>query len=792
MRFFQSCAWAFLLLTAIAFLASCAADDDDDDSGQNGLDDDSSPTDDDDDDNDNDDDSSPGDDDNDDNDDTTPADVLDEVDPYIGTGGLGYGYAAAYPGAKYPHGMITLNPNTTRNGFNPYQQEFSGYNYSDPQIRGFVHTQLFGVGGPAEGNLLVMPMKEKPAGDIREAMFRSAFAKETEIATPGYYSAYLDDAQTRVELAAAANSGVERFTYAAGVSPYFIVWPSYYQIDGWTYDSLIEIDAGEQAISGWIDYSGAQNKSDGYVVYYALTFSRPFTDSAVWHYGGPAEAGTSLQAPDAGAYVGFAATAEPLIVKVAISFQSVAQARANLAAQVADADFDTVWLAARAAWEEELGKIEVRGGTPRLRRMFYTALYHTHMMPSDFTEANNRYFGYDGQTHDSGSRRYYTEMSLWDTYRTYHPFLDLLDPVRAADLLQSLTDMYVQGGTVPRWAGAVRDTGSMIETPAHIVFGEAYLKGVRDFDYQTAYEGCYAQATGGSARDCLDQYINLHFLPEDQCYRGVSHITEACRADAALSKWADALGLPADAALFLERSRYYRNHFDPATGFLRPKNADGSWDTPFFPDNPFNEHYVEGDAWQYTFCAEHDLEGLSALFGSTAAMTAKLEEAFQLAADGPPGIVLPGSYYWAGNEPDIFYPYIFAQAERPDLTQKWTRWIVATKFGDGPDGLPGNDDGGTMSSWLLFTMLGFFPLNGTDIYLIGSPLFDEAVLHLPDGDLIVTATDNSPENLYVQAVRLNGELLADPWFTHDRIAAGGTLEFEMGPQPAAAAKPLGK
>jgi predicted alpha-1,2-mannosidase len=267
----------------------------------------------------------------------------------------------------------------------------------------------------------------------------------------------------------------------------------------------------------------------------------------------------------------------------------------------------------------------------------------------------------------------------------------------------------------------------------------------------------------------------------------VSHITEACRADAALSKWAAAMNQPADAAMFLARSHYYQNHFDPLTGFLRPKDADGSWVSPFLPAYPFDDHYVEGDAWQYTFCAEHDAPGLIALYGSAEAFATKLNEDFQKAADGPPGIVLPGGYYWAGNEPDIFYAYLFDLAGRPDLTQKWSRWIAATKFGDGPDGLPGNDDGGTMSAWLLFTALGFYPLNGSDIYLVGSPWFDEATLHLPGGDLVVAAHNNSVANMYVQSVTLNGAPLAQPQFTHGEIVNGGTLEFEMGPEPAAGA-----
>jgi predicted alpha-1,2-mannosidase len=782
---------AVALALAVAFLPACGGKSSDDDSTADD-DNDASPLDDDDNDNDNDD-LSPDDDASPVDDDSSPVGILDYVNPFIGSGGIGYQYAAAYPGAKYPHGMITMNPNTTRNGFNWDKQEFCGYNWGDPQIRGFVHTELYGTGAAGEGSLLIMPMKSKPNGLIEEPTFRSSFDKSTETATPGYYSAYLEDAQTLVELAAAPASGIERFTFAAGASPYIIVWPSYSQDSGWITDSEVDIGPG-QTISGWINYGGpmrgrsTRGSASGYTVYYYLVFSQPFTDTEVWTYGGEGEPGTSMHAADAGAFVGFAPSAEPLVMQVGISSQSVAQAQANLAAQIPVADFDTVHAATRAAWENALSEIEVVGGTDTLRREFYTALYHQHMMPTDWTEANNQYFGFDRQAHDAGARRYYTDMSLWDIFRTQFPFYVLLEPVRAADIAQSLTDMYNQVGYLPRWPAACYDTGSMIETPTDIIFSDAYLKGVQNFDYQTAYQACYAHATGntpGPGRECLTQYMTLHYLPEDQCGAGVSHITEACREDAALSHWAAAMGNTTDAAMFLARSTYYQNHFDASTGFLRAKDSDGSWVAPFLPAYPFDNNYVEGDAWQYTFCAEHDADGLTALFGSPAAAASKLEQDFQESVDNPPGLVLPSGYYWAGNEPDIFYAFFFDLMGRPDLTQKWTRWIVATKYGDGPAGLPGNDDGGTISAWLLWAAIGFYPVNGSDVYLLGSPLFDQVTMHLPGGDLIVIAHNNTPENKYVQSATLNGAPLTAPQFTHAQIVNGATIEMVMGPQPAA-------
>jgi predicted alpha-1,2-mannosidase len=778
------------LLLVLALLATGCASSGDDDSADDGDNDDVSPSDDDaadDDDNNNDNDASPGDDD--DNDDETPTDVLDYVDPFIGTGGLGYGYASAYPGVKTPFGMVSMNPNTTLHGLNYDFNHFSGYYHADTGIRGFTHTQIHGTGAADYGNLLIMPMTKKPSGHITEATFRSSFRHADESAHPGYYSVQLEDPGVFAELTATDLAGMARFRASATDDRYLAIYPSYSIEPGWVRNATFELDAEAGTASGMMDFWGPLTGRDGgIVIYYAMAFSEAVQSYGVWSDGVLQDGEASVEGADIGAYVGFVPGAcVPFLVKTGLSCQSVEQARANLAAQLADWDFDAATAAAQDKWRTELSRIELTGGSEQQRRIFYTALYHAMFLPTDWTEANNRYFGFDRATHDAGARRYYTDFSMWDTFRTLHPLLNLIDPARSADMMQSLVNMYVQGGSIPKWPIAAGYTGCMIGTPADVVLADAYLKGVQDWDYETGYEGCFAHATGPApddGRPGLDEYIDQGWIAEDHQSKAVCDVLEYSYDDSALSKWAGAMGLSDDAAMFEARSHNYQNYFDAETGLLRPRLADGSFLTPFHPEWVFDEHYVEGDAWHWSFYAPHDPAGLIGLYGSEEAFVEKLNYSFEKAASGNNFAALPSIFYWHGNEPDIFNAFLFASAGRADLTQKWARWILASKYGDGPDGLPGNDDCGTMSAWYIFASLGFFPVAGSDRYVVASPLWEGATLHLPGGDLTISVVNAGAQNIYVQDVKLNGESLAEPFFTHDRIAQGGTIEFVMGATPA--------
>ena len=736
-------------------------------------------------DDDNDDDASPSD------DDASPADILDYVNTLIGTGSFALGYGASYPGVSAPFGMIGISPDTTFYGLEWDSNHCSGYWYPDPQIRGFSHTHMQGTGVTDYGNILVMPMNRKPAAPIGEPTFRSRYDHANQTTEPGYYSVLLEDPQVFAEVTAADWAGMHRYTWQGEGEPYVVVDPSYSMTPGWVNNASVAIDPATQMVSGMSNFSGSLTgaRAGGLNVYYAVQFSQPFTANGVWLSGQPTDNAVTAEGADVGAYFGFAPDGPPLLIRAAVSFQSVAQAKANLAARAPDWDFDGMSNATKDLWRKYLGRIEVTGGSLTERRIFYSALYHTGMMPHNWTETNNKYLGFDAQIHDAGARTYYTDFSLWDTFRTFHPLLNLLDPAQSADFMQSLALMYEQGGSMPRWPAGIAYTGCMDGTSADVVLAEAYIKGIRNFDVAQAYEGCYAHATGDvpdDGRPGIEYYLSMGYIPEDKVSQGVSSTLEYCYDDSALSLWAAAMGKSADAAMFLAHSRNYRNYWDSSTGFLRPRNSDGSWMQDFFPADWSDAHYREGDAWHYLFFVPWDVPGLADLFGSSAALTDKENYAFEMNVPWEEFDWVPGAYLWVGNEPSLFHPYVFAAAGRPDLTQKWIRWTLLYKYRDMPDGLPGNDDAGTMSAFYIFSALGFFPQAGSLNYVLGSPIFDRATLHLPNGDLNIIVQNNSRENVYVQGATLNGKQLTTPFFTHDQIANGGTLEFVMGPAPAGA------
>jgi len=708
------------------------------------------------------------------------------VNPFIGTGGHGFGVGSGFPGPKVPFGMVAPSPDTTFYGIQFPFYHCSGYYYGDAQIRGFSQTHLYGTGAGDYGVLLFMPTVGFNESMVNEAGYRSSFSHHHERAEPGYYSVLLIDPDIFVELTATDYVAVHRYTYPDGSTPYVIINPSHSLYQDWVKDAEVNIDKDKGEVSGFCDLHGdLSGRGNGVKVYFAAQFSSGFSDFGIWENGSIRPLGANVSGADVGAYVGFAPQKGPLVVKVGISYQSEKQARANLKAQVPDFDFDKVRKGARERWDKVLSKIEVKGGTEEQKKIFYSALYHVYMMPDLFTEGNGKYLGFDLNLHDAGEHTYYTDFSLWDTFRTLHPLLFLLDPKISADMMQSLTRMYVEGGSMPRWPLAEGYTCCMVGTSADVVLAEAYLKGIRNFDYATAYQGCYEHATG-PVQDCgrggLDEYINLGYICEEHQGQGVSLTLEYCYDDAALALWAKEMGIEDDFNMFSTRSHNYQNYWDPELEFLRPKNCEGAFVEPFNPNDVFSEYYVEGDAWHWLWYVPHDAPGLIDLFGSDDAFVGKLNFFFEQASVLPDSI-LPDRYYWHGNEPDIFSAYLFNWTNQAALTQKWARWIMGAKYKNAPDGIDGNDDCGTLSAWYVFSSLGFFPVAGTDIYVIGSPIFDEAVIHLDGGDLVITVENNSPENVYVKKVYLNGKELKSPYFRHADIVAGGELKFIMSATP---------
>jgi len=442
---------------------------------------------------------------------------------------------------------------------------------------------------------------------------------------------------------------------------------------------------------------------------------------------------------------------------------------------------------ARSIWAETLGQVEVEGGSARDQRLLYSTLYKAFLHPTCISDVDGRYRGLDGLVHQDG-RPYYSDFSLWDTYRTLHPLLTLLVPDIASDLAQSLVRMATQWGGLPRWPMGTVDAGSMIGTPADPVLAGSLLKGASDFDVEVVWPYLWAHATGPvskGGRDGIEDYLALGYVAADHTSGSVSRTEEFAWHDFALSNLADALGKTTEAARLRAQSRTLGALWDDSVAFFRGRSSDGSWVERLRPEH-WEDYYVEGDAWQHLWLSPYpDL--LAEIMGGRDALVSRLEDFFELSADywagNDLGYLLPLPYYWHGNEPDIHSAYLFAAAGRPAGTERWVDWVRKAHYDLGPAGLAGNDDAGTLSAWFVFSCLGLYPWAGSDLYLIGTPAFDRAVVHLPGGDLVIEAHDLG-SGPYVQDFLLDGAPYELPWLHHSDIAEGASLIFTMGSEPS--------
>jgi predicted alpha-1,2-mannosidase len=716
------------------------------------------------------------------------------VDPFIGSGGLYYGVGSGFMGASLPFGMAKPGPDTTTEHGAVDFHHCSGYHYDDPIIDGFSQVNIHGIGVPDYGALLFMPTIGFDLNKTHEPGYRSAFSKDTEEASPGYYAVTLDDTGIRVELTATTRCAVHRYAYPAGTTDGYVVIDLSHALQGCSVsDSQVQVDGPGSEVAGFVHYVGnLTGRSGGFRLYFAARFNQPLESWTLWRDLELLEDEPQASGANVGAGVQVK-TDTPVEIRIGLSYVDLEGARNNLEAEAQDNDFDSLRDQAREFWNTQLRLVDIQGGNARDRTMFYTALYHAMLTPTLFTDADGRYTGFDKLAHQAEDFTYYTDFSMWDTYRTVHSLFDLILPARQRDMLISLLTMKDQGGYLPKWPAATGYTGCMIGTPADIVITESYLKGITDFDAEAAYaaikqNATTAQPAGGRAG--ILRYLELGYLPSDEVGGATSRTLEFAVADAAIARFAAALGHDQDAADFAGRAQNYRNVWDPETQFMRGRLADGSWAEATADFDPLGwdlEYYTEGDAWQYLWLVPHDPAGLAELFGSNEAMYEKLEAFFS--TPEPEDEIykyLPKIYYWHGNEPDLHAAYLFDEIGRPDRTQHWVRHVLETRYGIGPDGLAGNDDCGTLSAWYVFSSSGFYPIAGQDFYLIGSPIFERTVFDLGSGKTFeVIAQGASPQNKYIQSARLNDRDLESPRFTHADIAEGGRLELVMGPEPSA-------
>ncbi len=711
--------------------------------------------------------------------------LIQHVDPFLGTGGSGYNdLGNAYPGPARPYGMVHPGPDTQEMGGAPGFTHCAGYAASDDFINGFSHTRMHGTGTPSYGNLGVMPVPGMEAVFTDQVGHMSRYADA--IASPGYYAATLERGGIRAELTTTDRVAVHRYTFGAG--PQTILFDIGHRIssDNSANDGEIHVDAATGEITGFARTTGGySSRFGGQPIWFVARANRPFTSHGVWQDDVLRPGEGDATGPETGAWIDFDPSGgDTVVLEVAISFVDVEGARANLAAESRDFDFDAVRADAEAVWEAWLGRAVIEARHDHDFTRFYTALYHALLMPTLAMDVDGRYRGLDQEVHQADGFRYYTDFSLWDTYRTLHPLLTLLYPETQLDFLRSLTRMAADGGAMPRWPLGIGYTGGMIGDPAAIVMADSVAKGLTDFDLRTAYDALRRSAFGRASeryagRGNAEQYTALGYMPVEAGGWSCSETLEFAYADAAMVTLAEALGEDADVPIFEDRAGWWRNTWDPARGFFVGRHEDGRF-VDAFVDDAWQEYYSEGTAWQYLWLVPHDVDGLAEHMGGRDAMLERLRHFFA-ESRRERRTFLPPTWYWHGNEPDLHAGYLFTALGAPEETGEHVRWIARDWYGDGPTGLAGNDDAGTLSAWYVFTTLGFFPLAGEDDYLIGSPLATRAELTIGDGVFVVEAPDASDQRPSVRAATLDGALLEGHRLPHASIRPGATLSLEMAP-----------
>jgi predicted alpha-1,2-mannosidase len=727
------------------------------------------------------------------------------VNPFIGTGGYpSYTSGDDIPGVSMPFGMVRLSPDT-KYFLGSYIGEgntvsTAGYYYGDNRLMGFSHTRLIGTGASDGGNFRVIPV----SGDEGYRSYLDErfiwFSHKNEKAFPGYYAVNLPRQGILAELTASEHTGVHRYTFSKGKKPHILIDVSSVMGKGRTENGEVKIYPENIEVTGSVkSYGSFSGRYGGIKVYFSAIFSEPFTSSNIWSGKDLIKNQTSATGDHIGTDLAFSNTdtGKVITLRMGISYVSVDNARLNREAETGHSGFNAILTEAQKKWEDKLSVIKTEGGSDDQRMIFYTALYHSLQMPTNFNDVNGDYIGFDKKIHKTDNFRYFTDLSLWDTFRTIHPLFTLICPEDQRDMMISLVKMCEQGGVLPRWPSGCGYTGSMLGSSADIVITESYLKGIRGFDVETAYKAMKKAALGidipkegFKPRGGMTECLKYKYCPADLMDKAVSKTLEYAYADNSISKLAKALGNEEDADLFSNHSEFYRNIWNPETQFFQPRNSSGEFVKKFKPlllvyldpDNEYTDAYAEGSALQWRWALFFNGESLISLFKSREYFVNELNDFFAK-SDSTIGRWYPGPYYWHGNEPDIHASYLFNYAGRPDLTQKWVRWILDNKYKAEYYGLDGDDDAGTLSAWYIFSALGFYPVAGTDIYQIGAPLFRKAEIKTGDKIFTIVADNYALNNKYVRRIWLNDVPLNRYWLRHSEIVNGSILRFEMSDKP---------
>jgi predicted alpha-1,2-mannosidase len=691
------------------------------------------------------------------------------VDPFIGTDAHGH----TYPGAATPFGMVQLSPQTRLDGWDGC----SGYHYTDSILYGFAHTALNGTGVSDYGDILLMPVVGEPK--FLNTEYRSPFKKENEHAEAGYYKVFLDKPEVLAEMTATTRVGYHRYTFTKREQAKIIIDLKHRDR---VMDSWIEI-VSDTEIRGM---RRSSNWADDMIWFFHAEFSRPFVRSGIAIDDQLDESLTLAQGLNIKAYVGFDIAHDEVVeVKVALSAVDAEGAYRNLQAELPGWGFEETKNQAREIWNKQLSKIKTHGGTKEQNTVFYTALYRTSLQPNTFMDVDGRYRGVDRNVHFAEDFTNYTVFSLWDTYRTFHPLMTIIDRERTADFVRVMLNMYELGGLLPVWELAANETYCMIGNHAISVIADAYMKDIRDFDHERALDAMLHSAT----RDHfgLDAYRKHGHIPGDMEHESISKTLEYAYNDWCVAVMAKEMGRDDIYREYIRRAQFYKNIFDPSTSFMRPR-LNGGWLTPFDPTT-VDWHFTEANSWHYSFYVPQDITGFTELHGGKENLEKMIDELFEtedpITGRDMKDITGLIGQYAQGNEPSHHMAYFYNFVNTPWKTQQRVRQIMDELYTHHPDGLSGNEDCGQMSAWLVMSAMGFYPVApGLPEYVIGTPWFPKMEIMLENGNIFtITAANVSDKNIYIQTANLNGFLHHKTWINHDDIVNGGHLHFEMGSRP---------
>ena len=708
------------------------------------------------------------------------------VDPMIGTGGHGH----TYPGAVLPHGMVQLSPDTRLDGWDGC----SGYHYSDSYIYGFTHTHLSGTGCSDYGDILLMPNVGHRSPDNK--IYGSSFQHKNEKASPGFYSVKLDDENILAELTTTLRVGFHRYTFPSTKDAEII-------LDLKHRDQVLE---NEIKIEDSVTISGLRRSkawaNDQYV-YFVIKFSKPFKNYGIYQDDVENKGISSFRSTKENikAYFEFATTSnEAILVKVSISGVSIDGAKRNLAAELPGWNFEKIKTDAQIKWNAELSKIDVTSNNKKQLRTFYTALYHTMVVPNINMDVDNQYRGRDNKIHSAKDFTNYSVFSLWDTYRGAHPLYTIIDQKRTIDYIKSFLAQYQEGGRLPVWELSSCETDCMIGYHSVPVIVDAYMKGLNQFDTKLALDAMKKSATWNHLG--LPALIDHGFLEMDDEHESVSKTLEYAYDDWCIAQFAKKLGYDLDYINYIKRAQSYKNILDLQTGFMRPRK-NGNWLSPFDP-REVNNNFTEANSWQYSFYIPQDITGYLEMTGGRKKLEEKLDKLFtensQITGREQSDISGLIGQYAHGNEPSHHIAYLYNFAGAAYKTQSMVHRIMNEMYHDAPDGLAGNEDCGQMSAWYVLSALGFYPVTpGTTDYIIGTPLFNKAIIKLENGKQFVIKANAANNNtlkssppggelergFYIQTALLNNKSHTASALSYFDIAKGGEMQFVMGANPSA-------